>query len=346
MMRYATRRVIGRAWSTPCLASRQQGAAQKCFYHAGMPLNNKEVDATAVKEKDFKLLTPGHLVQKLGLDDWRMALPAGIIAAVPALTQDFIIISEETQIVGCFVMFVAAIYTQFGDAIAKSLDAQSSAVLAALNKQEDVNVEITKARLDECKAVLGVVDDTKAIHALHLDTLDTLAKSRTAQYKHQLRDKYMAVLDHLVLQEANRKATAHADLVNGAVEYVMQEVKRDKGIQKTALDQALATLANNKASGGADPVMGLFTDYLKKASLNAKAGLNKTVTLSEEEWEKENVDAQAVWDRFTGPPAGMSKEEFEGALKTLNLALPPKMPELPRSFIPATRTKEFLKKLV
>ncbi len=68
------------------------------------------------------------------------------------------------------------------------------------------------------------MDDTKAIHALHLDTLDTLAKSRTAQYKHQLRDKYMAVLDHLVLQEANRKATAHADLVNGAVEYVMQEV--------------------------------------------------------------------------------------------------------------------------
>ncbi len=73
-----------------------------------------------------------------------MALPVGIIAAVPALTQDFVILSEETQIVGCFVMFVSAIYTQFGDAIAKNLDAQSSAVLAALNKQEDVNVEITK----------------------------------------------------------------------------------------------------------------------------------------------------------------------------------------------------------
>ncbi len=73
-----------------------------------------------------------------------MALPVGIITAVPALTQDFVILSEETQIVGCFVMFVSAIYTQFGDAIAKNLDAQSSAVLAALNKQEDVNVEITK----------------------------------------------------------------------------------------------------------------------------------------------------------------------------------------------------------
>ncbi len=68
----------------------------------------------------------------------------GIIAAVPALTQDIVIISEETQIVGCFVMFVAAIYTQFGDAIAKSLDSQSEAVLSALNKQEDINVEITK----------------------------------------------------------------------------------------------------------------------------------------------------------------------------------------------------------
>ncbi len=68
------------------------------------------------------------------------------------------------------------------------------------------------------------MDDTKAIHALHFDTLDTLAESRTAQYKHQLRDKYVAVLDHLVLQEANRRATAHTDLVNGAVQYVTQEV--------------------------------------------------------------------------------------------------------------------------
>ncbi len=39
-------------------------------------------------------------------------------------------------------------------------------------------------------------------------------------------------------------------------------------------------------------MMGLFTDYLKKASSNAKAGLNKTVTLSEEEWKKESADAQ------------------------------------------------------
>ncbi len=68
------------------------------------------------------------------------------------------------------------------------------------------------------------MDDTKAIHALHLDTLDTLAELRTAQYKHQLRDKYVSVLDHLVLQEANRRATAQTELVNGAVQYVKEEV--------------------------------------------------------------------------------------------------------------------------
>ncbi len=38
--------------------------------------------------------------------------------------------------------------------------------------------------------------------------------------------------------------------------------------------------------------MGLFTDYLKKASLNARAGLDKTITLSEEEWKTENAEAQ------------------------------------------------------
>ncbi len=32
-----------------------------------MPLNNKEVDAAAVKEKDFELLTPGNLVQVCAL---------------------------------------------------------------------------------------------------------------------------------------------------------------------------------------------------------------------------------------------------------------------------------------
>ncbi len=38
--------------------------------------------------------------------------------------------------------------------------------------------------------------------------------------------------------------------------------------------------------------MGLFSDYLRKASSNARAGLDKKITLSAEEWKKENAEAQ------------------------------------------------------
>ena len=45
------------------------------------------------------------------------------------LVQVFIL-NEETQLLGCFMVFVGTMYSQAGDAIGKALDAKSNAVIA------------------------------------------------------------------------------------------------------------------------------------------------------------------------------------------------------------------------
>lgn len=40
------------------------------------------------------------------------------------------ILSEETQLLGCFMVFVGTIYSQAGDAIGKALDAKGLSIIA------------------------------------------------------------------------------------------------------------------------------------------------------------------------------------------------------------------------
>lgn len=308
-----------------------------CDHSAGSVRLQKEEQSKEGKV----LVTPIGLYQGLGLDDWKMALPLGIILAVPALTQDLIILSEETQIVGCFIMFVSAMYTQFGDAIGKSLDEKSHEILRSLNASEDAAMASTRTRIAECESMLSIVDDTKAINALYLETLEKLAKARSAEYKHTMREKYVSMLDLMVTQDANRRSRAHEELVGGAVAYVTEQVQSSKTLKKDALDQAFAALADPSKASAKDSVTDLFTAYLKQATAAARDNMNKEVTLSEEEWKKENDEAKAIWNRFTGPPSGMTEQQYITALKQMGLPLPGPAPEIPRTFVPSKRSSLF-----
>ena len=44
--------------------------------------------------------------------------------------KQIFILNEETQLLGCFMVFVGTMYSQAGDAIGKALDAKSESVIA------------------------------------------------------------------------------------------------------------------------------------------------------------------------------------------------------------------------
>ena len=52
-----------------------------------------------------------------------------LLSSTAPSTQVFVL-NEETQLLGCFMVFVGTMYSQAGDAIGKALDAKSDAVIA------------------------------------------------------------------------------------------------------------------------------------------------------------------------------------------------------------------------
>jgi hypothetical protein len=90
------------------------------------------------------------------LSDPRVAMPIGFLAAIPLLQHQVAVVcppaadalrrcaaladallpaqvyvvTEETQLLGCFMVFVGTIYSQFGDAIRKHFDSQTAVIMA------------------------------------------------------------------------------------------------------------------------------------------------------------------------------------------------------------------------
>ena len=94
------------------------------------------------------------------LSDWRVQVPIGFLAAIPLVQLEVrhrsciaprcppllhassfssllvcvcvqvFVINEETQLLGCFMVFVGTMYSQAGDAIGKMLDMKGEAVIA------------------------------------------------------------------------------------------------------------------------------------------------------------------------------------------------------------------------
>ena len=64
-------------------------------------------------------------------------MPVGLIMAIPLLKTEMLILSEETQLVGVFMMFTAAAYVGAGEMVANSLDARKIATMAEHNALED-----------------------------------------------------------------------------------------------------------------------------------------------------------------------------------------------------------------
>ena len=66
---------------------------------------------------------PLSVLKDLGLDKWQYQLPLGIWLAVPVISNEVLMLSEETQLVGVFAMFCGASYVLGNQAVADMLDA-------------------------------------------------------------------------------------------------------------------------------------------------------------------------------------------------------------------------------
>jgi len=204
-----------------------------------------------VKEQTF--------LSKLGLDDWKFAVPIGILVAVPSLANEFIILSAETQLLGVFGFTVATAYAQTGGAVASGLDERGAEVATDLNGV-DTNI-LTEANDTRAatESLLGFTAAVASIDSLKDDLATVQAETLNNAASHTYRDAMAKKLEALQSLEDQVAFNVRSRLLNQVKADVRSTFSKDKKAKSAALEQALAVLAGGvTAKHGADVVGNAF----------------------------------------------------------------------------------------
>lgn len=205
------------------------------------------------------------LLAKLGLDDWKFALPAGMLVGIPALSNEVIVLDAEMQLSACFILFLSTMYTQVGPMLSKTLDDYSKDVQNELkNLDKAFQSQITTA-INANEQALSLGEDFKQLYALTDSLATTQAEVLNRQEEHKYREAIVKKLDSLYALEEAASSAIRARTINAVKADVVETFKADKKAKETALEQAIAVLsAGANAKLGKDVVGEVFASSLNK----------------------------------------------------------------------------------
>ena len=203
---------------------------------------------TEVEKKDTVLA-------KLGLDDWKFALPVGMFIAIPTLGNEVLVLDAETQLVACFTLFCATMYTQVGPMIGKSLDEYKDNVYETLKKVDEGMLVDIKASIAANEKSLDMEADIKSVHAL----IDDMAVAKADALNYEEEHKYRAS----VVQKLESLVAIEEQAVNAMKMRMLTEVKakvaasfKDAATKDKALQAAMAVLTAGKGAKMGTDVVG------------------------------------------------------------------------------------------
>ena len=197
------------------------------------------------------------------LQDSRVQFPIAFLLAIPAVQMQWFVLNEETQLLGCFMVFVGTMYSQAGDAIGTALDAKGASVIAEHNAQESITINAAKAVVEAHYAKLSLVEDMKMVHSAQAELLSALSTAKSMELQYQCRADIVKKLDYLVMKEESASMALQEKLVSNAAATVTAEFAASKDMQAKALGEALDTIADPASKSGTDVVGGMFTGYFK-----------------------------------------------------------------------------------
>lgn len=250
----ARRAILSSSKGTPACA------VQRAF-HVSAP-RKEEVDASAVVEAEPK----GGLFGT-GYSEW-FALPLGMTAAIPVIHFDWYVINEETQLAAVFIAFCVTVYTQGGEAIYKSLDANATTMLKEHNDSEDKVIDALEGQLEFLKNNTSQVEHFEAIHALRGKAYDDLNAAGAIKPQHEFKSQVERMLDMIAVEEASVTEKTKGKLMAEATANVTEQFNSTKALKKAALDSAIATIKGGAASD--DPVQKAFVKFFKDKAVAAK----------------------------------------------------------------------------
>mmetsp|Transcript_104417 Transcript_104417/g.225320 ORF Transcript_104417/g.225320 Transcript_104417/m.225320 type:complete len:347 (+) Transcript_104417:79-1119(+) len=235
--------------------------------------DKKALESLLAKEAAPKADPNESFISKIGLNDWRMALPVGALVAIPALAHEVIQIGPEAQLAAMFVLFVGTVHKQAGPVMSKFFDDYSADIAKKLKQvDEGMLVEVNQS-IDEHKQLLGLNDDLTKIMALRDDLAIVQADVLNHQEQHKFRDSIARKLDSLVAIEESASAAIRARMISKVKADVISQFETDAKVKEAALNSAVAVLAAGVgAKRGKDVVGDVFT----KSIANYRTEYQKT----------------------------------------------------------------------
>lgn len=219
--------------------------------------------------------------------------PIGFICAIPLLEHNVIVLSEEMQLAGCFMVFVSTVYTQFGDMIGEALDAKGKSIIEEHNAMESVTIDAIKSLIKTHENNLTLIEDMAELDAIKEDMLKTLCKAKAMEVQYTIRSEYIRKLDYLAAKEDTLKAKQQVAVATKAAESVKAEFLSSKELQTQALTQAIDAIVN-PSKAGTDVVGKAFSSYLQGYVASVKSLEGKEIDIPDEVFAEAKADMMAL----------------------------------------------------
>lgn len=257
--------------------------------------------ARAALTTSVRRSTINAYLAKVGLDDWKRQLPLGIFLAIPIIQHEVLILSEETQLVGCFCLFCGTAYQLGADSVAAMLDEKTKSVIAQHNAVEEQAIIQVKETVAAHEKRIETLQLLKTMPQVQTEASEALEVIKAMEFKHQTRDKFVKMLDNLVAKEEQVQAAISASMIAEAAETVATRFE-DAEIKAQALNEAISIL---QSGGQSKLVPAMYVDYFKTRGTAAKDMAGTEVT----------VPAQAIAEIEDEIAAIMKRDDLQPSQK-------------------------------
>lgn len=192
--------------------------------------------------------------------DWRTALPATGLLALPMYIYDVFVLDERVMLALITWFTFGILRTQVGPSIGAGM---KQTALDEAQEIYDVDSAYRSALKKTATAHLNVLDlvkDLKAKHAADraLKVLEAKAASREVKVEQTLKMK--AMLDYMILAKAETVASAQESVVDNSFKFVADQLVNDAKFQQQSINDALETLGGEKQFSD----MAVVTTFLDK----------------------------------------------------------------------------------
>lgn len=192
--------------------------------------------------------------------DWRTALPATGLLALPMYIYDVFVLDERVMLALITWFTFGILRTQVGPSIGAGM---KQTALDEAQEIYDVDSAYRSALKKTATAHLNVLDLVKDLQAKHaadraLKVLEAKAASREVKVEQTMKMK--AMLDYMILAKAETVAAAQESVVDSSFKFVADQLVNDAKFQQQSINDALETLGGEKQFGD----MAVVTSFLNK----------------------------------------------------------------------------------